>query len=205
MQQVSHASYKRKNYNDEFTSPGCGLYKVPLIDTLLTCISKDILYRQLRCWCHVRRPFLLLTLCKPVNWRVSISILLRIRKYIEEICIAEPWSDISVVTSRQLAWTCRLCRNLLYFFNTVIYSFIFQTYICWYSWSFIVDCSTLVDSVMEYHTHRCQCSVWLQTDRPGFGPQQRQTVFPLASVSRPAVRPTQPPVQSVLGSLSRGF
>jgi hypothetical protein len=47
-----------------------------------------------------------------------------------------------------------------------------------------------------------QYSVWLQTGRPGFDPRKRQSIFPLASVSRPALRPTQPPVQSVPGVLS---
>jgi hypothetical protein len=38
-----------------------------------------------------------------------------------------------------------------------------------------------------------------------FDPQQRQRIFLLASVSRPALRPTQPPVQWVPGVLSRGL
>jgi hypothetical protein len=42
-------------------------------------------------------------------------------------------------------------------------------------------------------------SAWLQTGRPGFDPRQRQRTFPLASVSRPALRFTQPPVQWVPG------
>jgi hypothetical protein len=48
-------------------------------------------------------------------------------------------------------------------------------------------------------------SVWLdqQTGRPGFDLRQRQRVFPLAHVSRPALRPTQPPIQWVLLALSR--
>jgi hypothetical protein len=52
-----------------------------------------------------------------------------------------------------------------------------------------------------------QCSVWLRTGRPGdrgFYRRQRQETFPLTSVSRPARRPTQPPVQWVPGVLSRG-
>jgi hypothetical protein len=32
----------------------------------------------------------------------------------------------------------------------------------------------------------------------GFGPRQRQRIFPLAAVSRPALRTTQPPIQWVL-------
>jgi hypothetical protein len=42
-----------------------------------------------------------------------------------------------------------------------------------------------------------QYSVWLQIAWLGFNPQQRQRIFPQASVSRPALRHTQPPVQWV--------
>jgi hypothetical protein len=45
---------------------------------------------------------------------------------------------------------------------------------------------------------------WLQTGRPGFDPRQSQIIFPLASVSRPALRTTQPPIQWVPGVLSPG-
>jgi hypothetical protein len=45
---------------------------------------------------------------------------------------------------------------------------------------------------------------WLQTGCLGFNPQQRQMIFPLASVSRPALRPTQPRIQWVLVVLSLG-
>jgi hypothetical protein len=44
----------------------------------------------------------------------------------------------------------------------------------------------------------------LMTGRSGFDPRQGQRIFPLASVSRPALRPTQPPVQWVPGVLSPG-
>jgi hypothetical protein len=47
-------------------------------------------------------------------------------------------------------------------------------------------------------------SVWLRTGRPGFNPQQVQRIFPLVSASRPALGPTQPPVQWVPGALSPG-
>jgi hypothetical protein len=40
--------------------------------------------------------------------------------------------------------------------------------------------------------------------RSGFDPRQGQRIFPLTSVSRPALRPTQPPVQWVPGVVSPG-
>jgi hypothetical protein len=45
---------------------------------------------------------------------------------------------------------------------------------------------------------------WLQTERPGFDPQQGQRIFPLTSVSRLALRPDQPPIQWVLAVLFPG-
>jgi hypothetical protein len=50
-----------------------------------------------------------------------------------------------------------------------------------------------------------QYSVWLRAGRPGDRgsiPGRGERIFPLASVSRPAQGPTQPPVQRVLGLLS---
>jgi hypothetical protein len=40
--------------------------------------------------------------------------------------------------------------------------------------------------------------------RPGFDPPQRQRIFPPTSASRPALGPTQPPLQWVPGALSPG-
>jgi hypothetical protein len=37
-----------------------------------------------------------------------------------------------------------------------------------------------------------------------FDPRQMQRIFPLASVSRPALGPTQPPVQCVPGAITWG-
>jgi hypothetical protein len=44
--------------------------------------------------------------------------------------------------------------------------------------------------------------VSIRTGRPGFDPRHRQRIFPLTSAYRPALRPTQPPVQWVPGALS---
>jgi hypothetical protein len=49
-----------------------------------------------------------------------------------------------------------------------------------------------------------QYNVWPRTGRPGFDPRQSQSTFLLASVPRPALRPTQPPVQWEQGILSWG-
>jgi hypothetical protein len=46
--------------------------------------------------------------------------------------------------------------------------------------------------------------VWLQTEGPEFDPWQRQWIFPLASVSRPSLRPNQPPIHFVPEVLYRG-
>jgi hypothetical protein len=62
-------------------------------------------------------------------------------------------------------------------------------------------------AVLEQNGTGVAQSVWLQTGRPsnrGSIPRQRQSIFPLASVSRPALRPTQPPIQWVPGVLSPG-
>jgi hypothetical protein len=44
-----------------------------------------------------------------------------------------------------------------------------------------------------------QYSAWLQTARPEFDPRQREIFLSVASVSRPALRPTQPPIQMHTG------
>jgi hypothetical protein len=46
--------------------------------------------------------------------------------------------------------------------------------------------------------------VWLQSRRPEFDPRQGKRIFPLASVSRPVLGLTQPPVQGVPGIHTQG-
>jgi hypothetical protein len=50
-----------------------------------------------------------------------------------------------------------------------------------------------------------QYSVWLRAGRSGFDSRQGQRIFLLASASRPALGPTQPPIQWVPGVLSPGI
>jgi hypothetical protein len=51
-------------------------------------------------------------------------------------------------------------------------------FLFFFAYFFLSVCSKELEQLSQY-------SVWLQTGRPGFSPRQRQTVFPLASVSRP--------------------
>jgi hypothetical protein len=50
---------------------------------------------------------------------------------------------------------------------------------------------------------QCLTTGWT-TGRSGLDPRRGQRIFPLASVFRPALRPTQSPVQWVLGVISLG-
>jgi hypothetical protein len=56
----------------------------------------------------------------------------------------------------------------------------------------------------KYRSRGSSGSIVSTTERSGFDPRQGQRIFPLSSVSRPALGPTQPPVQWVPGVLSPG-
>jgi hypothetical protein len=51
---------------------------------------------------------------------------------------------------------------------------------------------------------QCLATGW-KTGRSKFDPRREQSIFPVASVSRPALGSTQPPVQWVSGVLSPGL
>jgi hypothetical protein len=64
----------------------------------------------------------------------------------------------------------------------------------------------LLSDFMSMGDGVAQSVYWLQTGQSGFGPWQRQKIFSLVSVSRPALKPTQPPIQwvpAVLPGLKR--
>jgi hypothetical protein len=71
---------------------------------------------------------------------------------------------------------------------------------------FITTCSYLISKwlCLSIGAGGSSVSVLLQTGRPGLDPRQGQRIFPLASVFRPALNPTQPPIQWVPGVLSPG-
>jgi hypothetical protein len=62
----------------------------------------------------------------------------------------------------------------------------------------------VIQSIRGKATFGIPCSVWLQVGRPG-NRGRGERIFPVASVSRPALGPTNPPVQCVLGVLSPGL
>jgi hypothetical protein len=59
-------------------------------------------------------------------------------------------------------------------------------------------------SISSWDGYLTHYSDWLRAGRPGFDPRRRQRIFPLPSATRPAVGPTQTPVQWVPGFLSLG-
>jgi hypothetical protein len=63
----------------------------------------------------------------------------------------------------------------------------------WYEHLFLHHDSSLWNMLME-----------IQTERQGFDSRQRQGIFPLAFVSRAALRPTYSPIQWIPGSFPRG-
>jgi hypothetical protein len=65
-----------------------------------------------------------------------------------------------------------------------------------------------IHSTLQRHSTSDQLFLFVvpvgSSQRSGFDSRQGQRIFPLASVSRPALGPTQPPVQWVPGVLSPG-
>jgi hypothetical protein len=58
-----------------------------------------------------------------------------------------------------------------------------------------------IQLIMKSNVHIYYSTITL---RSGFDSRRRQRIFPVASVSRPALGPTQPPVQWIPGVLSPG-
>jgi hypothetical protein len=87
--------------------------------------------------------------------------------------------------------------------------------VCFYSLSCLIVIQFhipyfLIESTIRYwefcifNLKIVQHSAWLQTGRLGFDSRHRQMTFPVASVSRPALQPTQPPIRWVPVVLSPG-
>jgi hypothetical protein len=69
--------------------------------------------------------------------------------------------------------------------------------------SFYLNKRSYVISPGVAQSVQCLTTDWT-TGRSGFDPRQGQRIFPLASVSRPALGPTKPPVQWVPGVFPPG-
>jgi hypothetical protein len=104
---------------------------------------------------------------------------------------------------------------------------VLQCYVCLtvlcvsYSAMCVLQCYVYLFALLLCMLFHCQyvillscmfvsCSVWLlfstgwTTGRSGFDPRREQIIFPVSSVSRPALGPIQPPVQWVPGVISPG-
>jgi hypothetical protein len=68
-----------------------------------------------------------------------------------------------------------------------------------------ISCKWLYKYTLSHNTKQpYHASHNRRPGRTGFDPRRGQRIFPLSSVSRPALGPTQPPVQWVPGVLSPG-
>jgi hypothetical protein len=94
---------------------------------------------------------------------------------------------------------CNLACEIISRFVTSYYKLTYFLYaeICERKTGYLISCI-----MYKCHTHDFKT---LLKNILEFDPQQRQKIFPLASVSRPALRTTQPPAQCVLGVLSWGY
>jgi hypothetical protein len=63
-----------------------------------------------------------------------------------------------------------------------------------------------INIIIKFHSRGSSVSIvsWLRAGRSGFDLRQRQRIFLLAAASRPALGPSQPPVQWIPGVLSPG-
>jgi hypothetical protein len=93
-----------------------------------------------------------------------------------------------------------LTRTKLCMFNLVTNLCFLLAFLC-YFWLLVFDCVLLciVPRELSWYSDR------LQAGRPGFDFRQRQESFLYFTVSRPALGPTQPPIQRIPGVLSPGI
>jgi hypothetical protein len=81
-------------------------------------------------------------------------------------------------------------------------------YANWRFMQMLYDSAQFLWPMIQIRSGISQYCVWLRTGRPddrGSIPGRGERMFPLASVSRPALGLTQPPVQLVPGVLSAGI
>jgi hypothetical protein len=78
--------------------------------------------------------------------------------------------------------------------------------VLYFLWSFDWIFKYYLDELRVSYAQAVQClTTGWTTGRSGFDPRQGQRIFPLTSVSRPALGPTHPSVQWVPGVLSQGL
>jgi hypothetical protein len=119
--------------------------------------------------------------------------------------MSSPSSGLKSKPSKRWAWSRQhrlLHAGLL--FNPEDRGDMFLWNIGWLSTDYIVLCHTRQNSSFHFLSfwYSCQCSARQQPGWPGFDPQQGQEIFLFSTAFRPALGPTHPPIQWVLGELS---